>query len=75
MYKRQGVIPGHGPVTRPNMASVGTMIWLSSELMFFAGLFAIYFTIRSVRPEVWAEDTAMLNFPFAFTNTLSLIHI
>ena len=70
---RPGVIPGHGPVTRPNMASVGTMIWLSSELMFFAGLFAIYFTIRSVRPEVWAHDTAQLNFPFAFTNTLILV--
>ena len=55
------------------MASVGTMIWLSSELMFFAGLFAIYFTIRSVRPEVWHEDTAGLNFPFAFTNTLILV--
>jgi cytochrome c oxidase subunit 3 len=28
--------------------SVGTIIWLSSELMFFAALFAMYFTIRSV---------------------------
>jgi cytochrome c oxidase subunit 3 len=27
---------------------VGTMIWLSSELMFFAALFAMYFTVRSV---------------------------
>jgi cytochrome c oxidase subunit 3 len=27
---------------------VGTIIWLSSELMFFAALFAMYFTIRSV---------------------------
>jgi len=27
---------------------VGTIVWLSSELMFFAALFAIYFTIRSV---------------------------
>ena len=31
-------------LTRPNMVSVGTIIWLSSELMFFAGLFAMYFT-------------------------------
>jgi len=30
------------------LVSVGTIIWLSSELMFFAALFAIYFTIRSV---------------------------
>ena len=29
------------------MVSVGTIVWLSSELMFFAGLFAIYFTARA----------------------------
>ena len=33
---------------RPNLVSVGTIVWLSSELMFFAALFAMYFTIRSV---------------------------
>jgi cytochrome c oxidase subunit 3 len=32
----------------PNLVSVGTIVWLSSELMFFAALFAMYFTIRSV---------------------------
>ncbi|GAB77636.1 cytochrome c oxidase subunit 3 [Austwickia chelonae] len=67
------VIPGHGPVTRPNMASVATMVWLASELMFFAGLFAIYFTIRSVRPDLWSDGTAKLNFWFAFINTLILV--
>jgi cytochrome c oxidase subunit 3 len=36
------------PSARPNLVSVGTIIWLSSELMFFAALFAMYFTIRSV---------------------------
>ncbi len=36
------------PAARPNLVSVGTIIWLSSELMFFAALFAMYFTIRSV---------------------------
>ena len=35
-------------LTRPNIVSVGTIVWLSSELMFFAGLFAMYFTLRSV---------------------------
>ncbi len=55
------------------MVSVGTIVWLSSELMFFAGLFAIYFTLKSVRPELWHEETAKLNFPFAFTNTLILV--
>ena len=37
----------HGTLTRPNMVSIGTIVWLSSELMFFAALFAMYFTIRS----------------------------
>jgi cytochrome c oxidase subunit 3 len=40
-------------MTRPNIVSVGTIVWLSSELMFFAGLFAMYFTIRSVHPGDW----------------------
>jgi cytochrome c oxidase subunit 3 len=40
-------------LTRPNLVSVGTIVWLSSELMFFAGLFAMYFTIRSVHSNDW----------------------
>jgi cytochrome c oxidase subunit 3 len=40
-------------LTRPNLVSVGTIVWLSSELMFFAGLFAMYFTIRSVHATDW----------------------
>src|SRR5438094_9899619 len=40
-------------LTRPNLVSVGTIIWLSSELMFFAGLFAMYFTMRSVHSAHW----------------------
>ena len=39
-------LPAHGSLTRPNMVAVGTIVWLSSELMFFAALFAMYFTIR-----------------------------
>jgi cytochrome c oxidase subunit 3 len=40
-------------LTRPNIVSVGTIVRLSSELMFFAGLFAMYFTLRSVHPGDW----------------------
>jgi cytochrome c oxidase subunit 3 len=29
------------------MLGVGTMVWLASELMFFSGLFAAWFTLRS----------------------------
>ena len=42
-------------VNRPNTVSVGTIVWLSSELMFFAGLFAMYFTHRSVSADIWPE--------------------
>jgi cytochrome c oxidase subunit 3 len=55
------------------MVSVGTIIWLSSELMFFAALFASYFTIRSVSPGLWEQNTEMLNVPFASVNTTILV--
>ena len=64
--------PGAHP-THPNKVAVGTIIWLSSELMFFAGLFAMYFTLRSTNPEVWAEQTQYLNVGFATVNTLILV--
>jgi cytochrome c oxidase subunit 3 len=59
--------------TRPNQVAVGTIVWLSSELMFFAGLFAMYFTLRSQAPEIWAADTQLLNLPFAAVNTTILV--
>ena len=55
------------------MVSVGTIVWLSSELMFFAALFASYFTIRAVSPDLWAQNTALLNVPFASVNTTILV--
>ena len=59
---------------RPNLVAVGTIVWLSSELMFFAALFAMYFTTRAVQgPKVWAESTELLNIPFAATNTTVLV--
>src|SRR5918995_2936304 len=63
----------HGHHDRPSMVSVGTIIWLSSELMFFAALFASYFTIRAVSEDLWAQNTALLNIPFASVNTTILV--
>ncbi|WP_343046709.1 aa3-type cytochrome oxidase subunit III [Schumannella luteola] len=60
-------------VNRPNVTSVGVIVWLGSEVMFFAGLFAIYFTLRSVSPELWAEQSEKLNFPYSLTNTIILV--
>jgi cytochrome c oxidase subunit 3 len=55
------------------MVTVGTVVWLASELMFFAALFAAYFTIRAVSPELWAQETEALNVPFATANTTILV--
>ncbi len=63
----------HAPANRPNMTAVGTIVWLSSELMFFAGLFAMYFTLRAVNPELWEQETQLLNVPFASVNTTILV--
>ncbi|GAA1912483.1 heme-copper oxidase subunit III [Nocardioides lentus] len=41
--------------------------------MFFAALFASYFTIRAVSPDLWAQETAELNVPFASVNTTILV--
>ncbi|MDM7831412.1 aa3-type cytochrome oxidase subunit III [Cellulomonas edaphi] len=63
----------HVSVNRPNPVSVGTIVWLASELMFFAGLFAMYFTLRAAVPDEWAEQTAKLNITFATINTTVLV--
>ncbi|MBG0568147.1 aa3-type cytochrome oxidase subunit III [Actinoplanes aureus] len=60
-------------LTRPNMVSVGTIVWLSSELMFFAALFAMYFSIRAAAPEQWEKHTEALNIPYATTFTVILV--
>jgi cytochrome c oxidase subunit 3 len=57
------------------MVSVGTIVWLSSELMFFAALFAMYFSIRgtAVGQQEWAEHTPALKLPYALTFTTILV--
>ncbi|WP_197061899.1 aa3-type cytochrome oxidase subunit III [Sinomonas humi] len=74
--------PAHPTLNRPNMVSVGTVVWLSSELMFFAGLFAMYFTLRASGQistggagtlGLWATETSHLDFPYALVNTIVLV--
>src|SRR5713101_10193997 len=63
-----------GPTSRPNLVSVGTIVWLSSELMFFAALFAMYFTIRSVdKGEGLPWPGAHLNLTLGSINTTVLL--
>ena len=60
-------------LTRPNMVSVGVIVWLSSELMFFAGLFAMYFSIRAAAPGLWKEHTPHLDVAYALPFTIVLV--
>ncbi len=61
-------------LNRPNIVAVGTIVWLSSELMFFAALFAMYFTTRSVQgPVIWGQGVEMLNIPVSALNTTVLV--
>jgi len=60
-------------INRPSATSVGTIVWLASEVMFFAGLFAMYFSLRANAPEIWANDTQILDVGFALINTLILV--
>lgn len=60
-------------LTRPNVVSVGTIVWLASELMFFAALFAMYFSIRAAAPELWVEGTSHLNVPYSLAITTVLV--
>jgi cytochrome c oxidase subunit III len=55
------------------MVSVGTIVWLSSELMFFAALFAMYFSIRAADYSLWEKHTEVLNLPYATAFTLILV--
>ncbi|MFB9249090.1 heme-copper oxidase subunit III [Sphaerisporangium melleum] len=66
------------PSRRPNLVQVGTIVWLSSELMFFAALFAMYFTIRSVtlaqgNPWPTTPEGVHLDVPYALVNTIVLV--
>src|SRR5499427_1424331 len=67
-------IPPRSPTTRPSLVSVGTIIWLSSELMFFAALFAMYFTVRSViKSEGLPWPGAHLDLRLGTINTIVLL--
>src|ERR1700754_2365670 len=66
-------------LNRPNMVSVGTVVWLSSELMFFAGLFAMFFTVKAQNaagapwpPPLHGEEFH-LNIPYAIPFTVILV--
>jgi cytochrome c oxidase subunit 3 len=52
---------------------VGTVVWLASELMFFSGLFAAYFTLRASSHGPWPPEGTDLNARVAGLFTLFLV--
>ena len=60
-------------LNRPNMVSVGTIVWLSSELMFFAGLFAMFFTVKAQNQGQWPPEPTELHVPYALVVTIILV--
>lgn len=61
-------------LNRPNMVSVGTIVFLSQELMFFAGLFAMWFTARANGQRGdWAQQAEHLTLWYAFLITVILV--
>ncbi|ROR55562.1 cytochrome c oxidase subunit 3 [Luteococcus japonicus] len=71
----------HAPKGRPDMVPLGTWIWLASELMFFAALFAAYFMIREFttgqalpgQENLFAANSEHLGKTFAWINTSILV--
>jgi cytochrome c oxidase subunit 3 len=60
-------------LNRPNLVSIGTIVWLSSELMFFAGLFGVYFTVRAHNVGPWPPPPTELDVPYALIVTIILV--
>jgi cytochrome c oxidase subunit 3 len=58
---------------RPPLLAVGTIVWLASELMFFSGLFAAYFTLRAVARGPWPPEDVELQASIAGLFTLLLL--
>ncbi|HUP69949.1 MAG TPA: heme-copper oxidase subunit III [Acidimicrobiales bacterium] len=54
------------------MLRVGTVVWLASELMFFSGLFAAYFTLRAISRE-WPPPLVELDVPRTAVFTALLV--
>ena len=58
---------------RPPLLAVGTIVWLASELMFFSGLFAAYFTLRATARGPWPPEDVELQTTLAGLFTLLLL--
>jgi cytochrome c oxidase subunit 3 len=60
-------------IERPSFLTVGTIVWLSSELMFFAALFAAMYTLRGETDGPWPPEGVHLNVGLAAALTALLV--
>jgi cytochrome c oxidase subunit III len=58
---------------RTPVLTVGTVVWLASELMFFSGLFAAYFTLRATAGGDWPPHDVELEVVTSGLFTLGLV--
>jgi len=58
---------------RAPLLTVGTVVWLASELMFFSGLFAAYFTLRATSRGPWPPADVELDVALSGGFTLALV--
>ncbi len=63
---REGDLAGHGAHQEHgiNTALLGMLLFIGSEIMFFAGLFAAYFNVRAGQ-SVWPPDGFEIELPLA----------
>jgi cytochrome c oxidase subunit III len=62
-----------GPAGHSSVLTVGTVVWLASELMFFSGLFAAYFTLRALSTHEWPPHGVELEPVVAGAFTVALV--
>ena len=58
---------------RTPVLTVGTVVWLASEVMFFSGLFAAYFTLRATAQGDWPPHDVELEVVTSGLFTLGLV--
>lgn len=61
------------PVHRASPLTVGTIVFLASECMFFSGLFAVYFTLRALHVGPWPPEGDHLEWQVSLVFTGLLI--
>jgi cytochrome c oxidase subunit III len=57
---------------RPSVLAIGSVVWLASEAMFFAGLFAAWFFVRT-ESAVWPPEGVHLDVPRTALATAVLV--